>query len=328
MKKLLIVMLVLLLALSLAACGAKEKAAEKAAEKILENAGVDANIDGDKVVVKGEDGEELTIGEGEWPSSDLAKSIPEFKGGKIVSVMEADDLLFIMIEEISEEDFTAYLEKTKEVFTEETVETNIGSGLMYAATNSEGLGVTLTYEKDAGFSIAVAQAADISESSPETPPEAPSEAPSEAPPETPPEVPSEMPDTSVLGTWMLGMVSMGELNADTGKYEDAYGMGQIYTFKPDGSYTALVIFGDIIWFTGNYSLAGDVLTLTDRTAEESTDGGKTWSAPETLPDASSHFVSGADETGTYLLLGEEGAAPPLVDKENSMKYQQIDLETE
>ena len=158
MKKLFIGLLILLMALSMAGCGAKEKAAEKAAEKILEGAGVEADIDGDKVVVKGEDGQELTIGAGEWPTSDLAKNVPEFKGGKIVSVMEANDSLFIMIEDISDEDFTAYLEEIKETFTEETYEMNTGTGMMYAAVNVEGLGVTLTYEKDAGFSIAVAQA--------------------------------------------------------------------------------------------------------------------------------------------------------------------------
>lgn len=162
MKKFFIGLLILLMTLSIAGCGAKEKLEEKAgealAEKILEDAGVDMDIDGDKVIVKGEDGQELTIGAGEWPTSDLAKSIPEFKGGKIASVMEANDSLFIMIEEISEEDFTAYLEEIKEAFPEETFEMNTGTGMMYAAANSEGLGVTLTYEKDAGFSIAVAQA--------------------------------------------------------------------------------------------------------------------------------------------------------------------------
>ena len=158
MKKFLIGLLILLLALSIAGCGAKEKAAEKAAEKILQGAGVDADIDGDKVVIKGEDGQELTIGAGEWPSSDLAKSVPEFKGGKIASVMEANDSLFIMIEEISEEDFMAYLDEIKGSFAEGTYEMNTGTGMMYMAANSEGLSVTLTYEKDAGFSIAVAQA--------------------------------------------------------------------------------------------------------------------------------------------------------------------------
>ncbi|MEG6520385.1 DUF6591 domain-containing protein [Desulfotomaculum sp. 1211_IL3151] len=158
MKKFLTGLLVLLLALSFAGCGAKEKAAEKAAEKILQGAGVDADIDGDKVVVKGEDGQELNIGAGEWPTSDLAKRIPEFKDGKIVSVMEADDSLFIMIKEISEEDFTAYLEEIKKSFTEETFAMNTGTGMMYTAVNGEGFSVTLTYEKDAGLSITVAQA--------------------------------------------------------------------------------------------------------------------------------------------------------------------------
>lgn len=158
MKKLLIGLLAFVLILSFAGCGAREKAAEKAAEKILEGAGVNLDIDGDKVVIKGEDGQELTIGAGEWPSSDLAKSIPEFKGGKVVSVMEADDSLFIMIEEISEDDFTAYLDEIKKIFTEEAFKMNTDTGMIYAAGNDKGIGVTLTYEKDAGFSIAVSQA--------------------------------------------------------------------------------------------------------------------------------------------------------------------------
>ena len=158
MKKILICLLTFALIFSFAGCGAKEKLEEKAAEKILQGAGVDANIDGDKVVIKGEDGQELTIGAGEWPSSDLAKSIPEFKGGKVVSVMEADDSLFIMIEEISEDDFTAYLDEIKKIFTEEAFKMNTDTGMIYAAGNDKGIGVTLTYEKDAGFSIAVSQA--------------------------------------------------------------------------------------------------------------------------------------------------------------------------
>ena len=158
MKKILICLLTFALMFSFTGCVAKEKLEEKAAEKILQGAGVDANIDGDKVVIKGEDGQELTIGSGEWPSSNLAKSIPEFKGGKIVSVMEANDSLFIMIEEISDKDFTAYLEETKKSFTVETYEMSTDSGMMYAAENGDGLGVTLIYEKDAGFSITVAQA--------------------------------------------------------------------------------------------------------------------------------------------------------------------------
>lgn len=151
-----------LLAASLVGCGTKKKLEEKAgealAEKIFKGAGVDADIDGDKVVIKGEDGQELTIGKGEWPSSDLAKSIPEFKGGKIVSLMEANDSLFIMIEEVSDEEFTDYLDEVKDTFTGDTYEMNTGIGIIYSVSNSEGIGLMLSYEKDAGLSITVSQA--------------------------------------------------------------------------------------------------------------------------------------------------------------------------
>ena len=162
MKKFLTGLLVLLLALLLGGCGTKEKLEEKAGEafteNILEDAGVEADLDGDKVVIKGEDGQELTIGEGEWPTSNLAKNIPEFTGGKIVSVMEAEDSLFIMIEDISDEDFTAYLEEVKEAFAEETYEMKTGTGMIYTAINDSDISVMLTYEKDAGFSITISKA--------------------------------------------------------------------------------------------------------------------------------------------------------------------------
>ncbi len=159
MKKIIGCLLAALMLAALVGCGVKEKIAEKAAEKFMEDiGGGQVDIDGDKVVIKGEDGQALTIGAGEWPSSDLAKSIPEFKGGKIASVMEAEDSLFIMIEEASGEDFTAYLNEIKKIFTEETYEISTGTGMMYAAVNGEGVTVTLTYEKDAGFSITASKA--------------------------------------------------------------------------------------------------------------------------------------------------------------------------
>jgi hypothetical protein len=164
-----------------------------------------------------------------------------------------------------------------------------------------------------------------SQPAPEAPAEQPTTEVTEAQPAPEaPEVPAKQPagtDASVVGAWTLGMLSGGQFSADTGKYEGgASGMGQIYTFKKDGTYTALVVFGDTIWLSGKYSVNGDVLTLTGRTAEESSDGGMTWSAPEVLPDAAAPFAAGTDETGAYLLLGEEGATPPLIEKQNAMKY--------
>jgi L-fucose mutarotase/ribose pyranase (RbsD/FucU family) len=159
MKKFLIGLMAFMMVFSIAGCGVRQKLENKAgeaiAEKILGAAGVDANIDGNQVVIKGEDGQEITFSDGKWPSSSLAENIPEFKGGKISSVMEAKDSLYIMIEDISDKDFTAYLEDIKKAFAEETYLLNTDTGVMYAAGNGKGISVMLTYEKDAGASITV-----------------------------------------------------------------------------------------------------------------------------------------------------------------------------
>ena len=131
--------------------------------------------------------------------------------------------------------------------------------------------------------------------------------------------------SSILGTWVLGTLSGGQFNAVTGKYEGgASGLGQQYTFKPNGTYTALVVWSNAMFFTGKYSVKDGVLTLTDRAVEESNDGGETWVAKETLPDTSAYFTAGTDDTGKYLLIGEEGAVPPLVDQANALKYKLMD----
>jgi hypothetical protein len=158
MKKILSFLLLFLLALSLAGCGAKEKIEEKAgealAEKMIEEAGgSDVDINGDKVVIKGEDGEEITFGETEWPTSDIAKSIPEFKDGKIVSVMEANGSLLIILEEVAKEDAAAYLDEVKKIFTEESFDMGSEGNMNYVAKNSEGLGIMLVYAEDETFGI-------------------------------------------------------------------------------------------------------------------------------------------------------------------------------
>jgi len=128
-------------------------------------------------------------------------------------------------------------------------------------------------------------------------------------------------DISIIGTWVMGTLTGGSFNAGTGKYEGGMsGLGMMYTFNPDGTYTSLSIWSEAIWGTGRYSIKDGMLTLTDRNAENSSDDGKTWSAKETIPDASAYFDVGTDESGKYLLIGEEGAAPPLIDKKNALKY--------
>lgn len=127
--------------------------------------------------------------------------------------------------------------------------------------------------------------------------------------------------SSIAGTWVMGTLTDGSFNAGTGKYEGGMsGLGMMYTFNPDGTYTALAIWSEAIWISGRYSIKDGVLTLTNRTSENSDDDGKTWGAKETIPDTTAYFEAGTDESGKYLLLGEEGATPPLVDKKNALKY--------
>lgn len=154
MKKLIVLLLVLTLAcLGAAGCGAKEKLEEKAAEKILEQGGAeDVDIDGDKITIKGEDGEEVTIGGGEWPKSDLAKIIPEFKKGKITNTMETSNYLMVNLEEVEEADATAYIEENKSNFTLDNYESKSEGMITWSGKNDKGLTLNLTLS-DASFTI-------------------------------------------------------------------------------------------------------------------------------------------------------------------------------
>lgn len=128
-------------------------------------------------------------------------------------------------------------------------------------------------------------------------------------------------DLSIAGTWVMGNLSGGKFNAETGKYEGgASGLGMMYIFNADGTYNSLSIWSEAIWSAGKYSMKDGVLTLTDRTSEDSSDDGKTWGAKETFPNATAYFTVGTDESGKFLLLGQDGATPPLIDKKNALKY--------
>ena len=160
MKKVAIWILLVLLVLSFVGCGVEEKIGEKAgealAEKILEESGAeDVDIDGDIITIKGEDGQEMVFGQTEWPSSDLAKSIPEFKDGKIVSVMEMNDAILIGMEEVDAEDAAKYFEEIKNEFTEDTYEVNSEGSAQFMGSNGE-VGISVFYDDNETLSITVA----------------------------------------------------------------------------------------------------------------------------------------------------------------------------
>lgn len=150
MKRIVVSVVVLILVTLFAGCGVKDKMEEKAGEalgeKIIEEmTGGNVDIDGDTITVEGEDGEEAVFGETKWPSSSLAKKIPEFKDGKVTSVMNMDQALVIFLEEVAAKDFVDYLDDIKKDYAEEVYEVNSDNAITYSAANSEGVRVQLVY---------------------------------------------------------------------------------------------------------------------------------------------------------------------------------------
>lgn len=147
MKRLFVVLLVILLTCSLlASCGTKEKIEEKAAEKIMEEALSDENaevdIDGEKITVKGKDGEIVTIGGAEWPDIDY---IPEFKKGRIISAAYDSNSAIITIEEVDQKSYDDYLEDIMKSFTDETYNMQTEDFLAFEGMNDKGEKVALQY---------------------------------------------------------------------------------------------------------------------------------------------------------------------------------------
>lgn len=152
-KKFIVILLSVVMLLSLGACGAKKKLNEKVAEKITEGViekatGGEAqlDIDKDRLTIKGKDGEEYSFGENEWPKGKKADLIPEFKKGKIVSVMNSDDTSVIILEEVEENDFKEYIEKLRDLgFTNNVIEVSSGEDMGFYANSNEETVVSVTY---------------------------------------------------------------------------------------------------------------------------------------------------------------------------------------
>ncbi len=146
MKKILIYLLTFTLLFSFTGCGAKEKLEEKVAEKVFEKAGGgDLDIDGDKFTIKGDNGEKVTFGDSKWPTSELAKNIPEFKGGTVNGVLESVDSIVITLESVKEEDVSLYWETIKKDFLKDVYEMNSSDFSTFTGCNDAGINVSLVY---------------------------------------------------------------------------------------------------------------------------------------------------------------------------------------
>ena len=155
-RKIIAILLTFFVIAALGGCGAKEKMEEKVAESVAEgliNKAVDGDgkvdIDGDKVSIKGEDGEEFSFGETEWPDSGAAKEIPQLNKGVVVSAMNSEQYCMIMLEEVEPQDFNNYLEEIKDQgFTNDSYEYTSDTGYSYSAGKDENTKISLMYDPE------------------------------------------------------------------------------------------------------------------------------------------------------------------------------------
>lgn len=156
LKKITVILLCVLMMFSLASCGVKQNLNEKIAEKVTEgviNKATDGQLDvdlkGDELTLKGKDGEKVTIGDTKWPKTGAGNLLPEFKKGKITSTMNSENGCMIIIEEVAEKDYKAYLEEIKEQgFTNEIVEFSSGTAESYSANKDEKEIINILYDSE------------------------------------------------------------------------------------------------------------------------------------------------------------------------------------
>jgi len=152
-KKIVVVLISTLMVLTLASCGVREKVNDKISEKVTEGvinkatggAGT-VDIDGDKLTIKGEDGEELTIGGTEWPDSGAASMIPKVKNGTVVSAFNAEKACIIILEKVTEQDYADYVDELKGLgFTNDAFTYSAEKSHSYTATSENGSTISVTY---------------------------------------------------------------------------------------------------------------------------------------------------------------------------------------
>lgn len=132
--------------LSLSGCGIKEKAANAISEKMVEKAlGDKVDINGDTLTIKGDNGEEATIGSGKWPDSELARKIPQFKKGTVISSMKTDDNVTISLEKVKAEDLKPYLEDIKKAYSKDSYESEADGVITYSGSGADNITVAVHY---------------------------------------------------------------------------------------------------------------------------------------------------------------------------------------
>ena len=156
-KKIIVAFLMVFMVVAVVGCGAQEKMEDKIAESVTEgiiNKALDGegkvDLDGDEFTIKGDDGQEYSFGETEWPADGAAKQIPQLKKGVVVSSMNSETFCMLVLEEIEKDDFNRYFEEVKsQGFTNDSFEMNNDLSFSYSAYNDENTMISLMYDAEA-----------------------------------------------------------------------------------------------------------------------------------------------------------------------------------
>lgn len=150
MRKVLATLLTLsTLMLLLSACNAEEKLAEKIGEEMMEEAAgddVDIDIDGDDIEIEMSDGGKVNIGGGDWPDSDMAKLISEYKSGEIEGVIETADYVQVIITDSDHDYFDSYMADVKKDFPNDSMEAKSDENISYYGTDNNGNTISIYFD--------------------------------------------------------------------------------------------------------------------------------------------------------------------------------------
>lgn len=141
---------------SLTSCGVRESLNEKIVEKVSEtvvekatDGALDMNIKDGEISFKDEDGEEVTFGTTKWPEDKAGALIPKFTKGKIVTVINSDAGSSIVLEEVEEKDFKAYIDEVMEQgYTNNIIEFASETGQVFSANKNEAELISILYDSE------------------------------------------------------------------------------------------------------------------------------------------------------------------------------------
>ncbi len=129
-------------------------------------------------------------------------------------------------------------------------------------------------------------------------------------------------DTSIIGKWQTGSLIGHEYIAITGSFRYNSGIGMLYVFNSEGSFSSLIVsgYGNSISISGNYKIDGDKIVFTNKVGKGSSDYAKTWGESKKLEDEIVYFALESSDKDKSLLIGLSDAKPPLDTETNAVRY--------